>query len=121
MPRLKFDAVKNGTNPRKHGISLERFGDMDFDVALVAEDVATTRRWKRDGSTSARLIACCTSGSSRIAAMRRESSACAARAAMNGSSMSKRTDDPENPELGVDFFARAQRGLDHVPGPMQTA
>jgi uncharacterized protein (DUF4415 family) len=35
--------------------------------------------------------------------------------------MSKHTDDPENPELGADFFARAQRGLDHVPGPMRTA
>ena len=35
--------------------------------------------------------------------------------------MSKHTDDPENPELGADFFARAQRGLDHVPRPMRTA
>ena len=35
--------------------------------------------------------------------------------------MSKHTDDPENPELGADFFARASRGLDHVPGPMRTA
>ena len=33
--------------------------------------------------------------------------------------MSKRNDDPENPELGDDFFARAQRGLDHVPRPMR--
>jgi hypothetical protein len=49
MPRVEFDAVKNGTNIRKHGISLERFGDTDFDAALVAEDVAhstaTERRW----------------------------------------------------------------------------
>ena len=35
--------------------------------------------------------------------------------------MSKRTNDPDNPELGKDFFARAQRGLQHVPGPMRTA
>lgn len=34
--------------------------------------------------------------------------------------MSRQTDDPENPELGADFFARARRGLDHVPGPMRT-
>ena len=40
---------------------------------------------------------------------------------MNGSSMSKHTNDPDNPELGSDFFARAQRGLEHVPGPMRTA
>ena len=40
MPRLEFDSVKNGANVRKHGISLDRFGDMDFDAALVAEDVA---------------------------------------------------------------------------------
>ena len=40
---------------------------------------------------------------------------------MNESSMSKHTDDPENPELGADFFARARHGLDHVPGPMRTA
>jgi uncharacterized DUF497 family protein len=39
MPRLEFDSVKNGTNVRKHGISLDRFGDMDFDAALVDEDV----------------------------------------------------------------------------------
>jgi uncharacterized DUF497 family protein len=49
MPRLEFDSVKNGTNVRKHGISLDRFGDMDFDAALVAEDVthstATETRW----------------------------------------------------------------------------
>jgi uncharacterized DUF497 family protein len=32
MPRLEFDTVKNGTNLRKHGISLDRFGDMDFDA-----------------------------------------------------------------------------------------
>jgi uncharacterized DUF497 family protein len=37
---LEFDLVKNGTNFRKYGISLDRFGDMDFDAALVAEDVA---------------------------------------------------------------------------------
>ena len=41
MPRLEFDSVKNGTNLRKHGIFLDRFGDMDFDAALVAEDVPT--------------------------------------------------------------------------------
>lgn len=35
--------------------------------------------------------------------------------------MSKRTNDPDNPELGKDFFARAQRGLQHAPGPMRTA
>jgi uncharacterized protein (DUF4415 family) len=35
--------------------------------------------------------------------------------------MSKRTDDPENPELGADFFARTRHGLDHVPGPMRAA
>jgi uncharacterized protein (DUF4415 family) len=35
--------------------------------------------------------------------------------------MSKHTDDRDNPELGADFFARAQRGLDHVPRPMRTA
>ena len=40
MPRLDFDPVKNGTNLRKHGISLDRFGDMDFTSALVAQDVA---------------------------------------------------------------------------------
>ena len=40
---------------------------------------------------------------------------------MNESSMSKHTDDPENPELGTDFFTRARRGLDHVPGPMRAA
>ena len=40
MPRLEFDSIKNGTNLRKHGVSLERFGDMDFEAALVAEDVA---------------------------------------------------------------------------------
>lgn len=40
---------------------------------------------------------------------------------MNGSCMSKHNDDPENPELGADFFARAQRGLEHVPRPMRTA
>ena len=49
MPRLEFDSVKNGTNFRKHGVSLERFGDMDFDAALVADDVvhstATETRW----------------------------------------------------------------------------
>ena len=49
MPRLEFDSVKNGTNLRKHGISLDRFGDMDFDAALVAEDVShssvTETRW----------------------------------------------------------------------------
>ena len=35
--------------------------------------------------------------------------------------MSKHTDDRDNPELGADFFGRAQRGLDHVPQPMRTA
>ena len=35
--------------------------------------------------------------------------------------MSKDSDDPENPQLGTDFFARAQRGLNHVPRPMRTA
>jgi uncharacterized protein len=49
MPRLEFDSVKNGTNLRKHGVSLDRFGDMGFDAALVAEDVAhstaTETRW----------------------------------------------------------------------------
>ena len=49
MPRLEFDSVKNGTNRRKHGISLDRFGDMDFDAALVAEDIShssvTETRW----------------------------------------------------------------------------
>ena len=49
MPRLEFDPVKNGSNLRKHGISLDRFGDMDFAAALVAEDVAhstaTETRW----------------------------------------------------------------------------
>jgi uncharacterized protein (DUF4415 family) len=35
--------------------------------------------------------------------------------------MSKHSDDPENPELDADFFARAQRGLSHVPRPMRTA
>jgi uncharacterized protein (DUF4415 family) len=35
--------------------------------------------------------------------------------------MSKHTDDRDNPELGADFFARAQRGLDHVPQAMRTA
>ena len=40
---------------------------------------------------------------------------------MNGSSMSKRTHDPDNPELGEDFFVRAQRGLHHVPRPMRSA
>ena len=49
MPRLEFDSVKNGMNLRKHGISLDRFGDMDFDAALVAEDVShsgvTETRW----------------------------------------------------------------------------
>src|SRR6185503_8382722 len=43
----------------------------------------------------------------------------AAQAEMNGSSMSKQTDDPDNPELGADFFARAQHGLDRVPSPMR--
>jgi hypothetical protein len=37
MPRLGFDSVKNGTNVRKHGISRARFGDGDFDAALVAD------------------------------------------------------------------------------------
>jgi uncharacterized DUF497 family protein len=49
MSRLEFDPVKNGTNLRKHGISLDRFGDMDFDATLVADDVAhrtaTETRW----------------------------------------------------------------------------
>lgn len=49
MPWLEFDPVKNGTNLRKHGISLDRFGDMEFAVALVAEDTghstATETRW----------------------------------------------------------------------------
>jgi uncharacterized protein (DUF4415 family) len=40
---------------------------------------------------------------------------------MNGRNMSRHTDDPENPELGADFFARAQHGLDHVPSPMRNA
>ena len=35
--------------------------------------------------------------------------------------MSKHSDDSENPELGADFFARAQRGLGHVPRPMRAA
>lgn len=35
--------------------------------------------------------------------------------------MSKHRDDSENPPLRADFFARARRGLDHVPGPMRTA
>jgi uncharacterized DUF497 family protein len=40
MPRVDFDPVKNGANLRKHGIPLDRFGDMDFTAALVAQDVA---------------------------------------------------------------------------------
>src|SRR5688572_9455923 len=40
---------------------------------------------------------------------------------MNERNMSKHTDDPENPELGDQFFARAERGLDHVPSPMRNA
>jgi uncharacterized protein (DUF4415 family) len=39
---------------------------------------------------------------------------------MNGNSMSKHTDDRDNPKLGADFFARAQRGVDHGPAPMRT-
>jgi uncharacterized protein (DUF4415 family) len=35
--------------------------------------------------------------------------------------MSKHSDDPENPQLDGDFFARAQRGLGHVPRPMRAA
>lgn len=35
--------------------------------------------------------------------------------------MSKHSDDPENPALDAGFFARARRGLDHVPQPMRTA
>jgi uncharacterized DUF497 family protein len=49
MPRLEFDPAKNGTNLLKHGISLDRFADMDFDAALIAEGVAhstaTETRW----------------------------------------------------------------------------
>ena len=29
--------------------------------------------------------------------------------------------DPENPELTAEFFARAQRGVDHLPAGMQQA
>ena len=49
MPLLEFDPVKNRSNLRKHGVPLERFGDMDFAVALVADDAAhstaTETRW----------------------------------------------------------------------------
>jgi uncharacterized protein (DUF4415 family) len=40
---------------------------------------------------------------------------------MNGNGMSKHKDDHDNSELGADFFARARRGLNDVPGPMRTA
>jgi uncharacterized protein len=40
MRRLEFDPVQDGSHLRKHGISLDRFGDLDFVSALVAEDVA---------------------------------------------------------------------------------
>jgi uncharacterized protein (DUF4415 family) len=29
--------------------------------------------------------------------------------------------DPDNPELGAEFFSRAKRGLAHLPAPMQRA
>ena len=29
--------------------------------------------------------------------------------------------DPDNPELGAEFFSRAKRGLAHVPAPMKRA
>jgi hypothetical protein len=49
MSRLEFDSVKNGANLRKHGIPLDRFGDMDFAATLIADDVAhstaTETRW----------------------------------------------------------------------------
>jgi uncharacterized DUF497 family protein len=64
MPRLEFDPVKNGSNLRKHGISLDRFGDMDFDAALVAEDVAHSAATERAGSMWGRSMARYTSGSS---------------------------------------------------------
>jgi uncharacterized protein len=46
---IEFDPRKDASNRTKHGISLDRFSDMDFDAALVAEDVshstATETRW----------------------------------------------------------------------------
>lgn len=49
MLPLEFDPVKDGTNIRKHGISLDRFGDMNFAVALVSRDdvhsTAAEARW----------------------------------------------------------------------------
>ncbi len=35
--------------------------------------------------------------------------------------MPKPKQDPENPELTAEFFARAQRGLNHLPAAMQQA
>ncbi len=35
---VTFDPSKNVTNIRKHGISLERAGDFDFDSAMYKQD-----------------------------------------------------------------------------------
>ena len=35
--------------------------------------------------------------------------------------MTRRIEDPDNPEWTPEMFARAQRGIDHVPGPMREA
>lgn len=34
MPRIEWDPAKDAANRAKHGISLSRFVDMDFDTAL---------------------------------------------------------------------------------------
>lgn len=33
----------------------------------------------------------------------------------------RQTEDPENPELTEAFFARAKRGISHLPAPMRQA
>ena len=39
MSLFEFDAVKNAANVRRHGISFERFAEMDFEKATSVEDL----------------------------------------------------------------------------------
>lgn len=78
--RFDVDPVKDAANVTKHGISLWRLADMDFDVALSAIDerhsTAAETRWVFVGPIDGRLhtgIVTYRRGATRVISLRRAS------------------------------------------------
>lgn len=57
--RLTFDPAKDASNQKKHGVSLARFAEMEFERALSARDDAHSddeERWIFIGPIDGRLM-----------------------------------------------------------------